>query len=90
MREFYATCRYPGHRGCVLTRTGNPSPWKSRAGQGRPLGLLVAWCSAVGAGTIPDKDAHTVTLKDLCAAEGQGARAGSREWFKAQPESGFS
>ena len=40
---FTATCRQPGHGKCVLSRT---SVGGSRAQQGRPLGLMVAWLGA--------------------------------------------
>ncbi|CAK0867423.1 unnamed protein product, partial [Prorocentrum cordatum] len=41
--RFVAECRGWGHPGCSLQRTWRGSERPSRAGQGRPLGLLRAW-----------------------------------------------
>ena len=42
--RFQATCGL--HRSCVLTRTGTASNRLGREGQGRPLGLMMAWLAA--------------------------------------------
>ena len=42
--RFQATCGL--HINCVLTRTGKASKLASRRGQGKPLGLLMAWLLA--------------------------------------------
>ena len=75
--DFIVSCRYPGHKDCIRTRTANPSPFAGRAAQGRPLGFLAAFCKAVEDGSLTSKDQHwkhEISLaqrqqarRDLCA-----------------------
>ena len=79
-RDFIAVCKHPGHYDCVLTRTAKGSPWEGRAGQGRPLGYLVAWCMACDSGA-PDKAAHNKIGQELRKAPGFEQRDAARAWF---------
>lgn len=47
VNQVICTCTIPSHGGrCRLTRTLEGSDRRGREGQGRPLGLAVAWCRA--------------------------------------------
>ena len=83
-KDFIATCKYPGHVGCVLTRTTNESPWAKRAGQGRCLGMLVAWCRRVADGDVPSKEAHFELRDWLKTLPSKPTRVSARDWFKLQ------
>ena len=68
-RDFIVRCKT--HTTCVLIRTANASEKVSKAGQGRPLGLCMAW--ALKAEQFPDKSHVRVCKPTL--AERKEARA---------------
>jgi len=57
--RFEAFCRRPGHVRCRLTRTSKPNNSLGNEGQGKPVGLLLAWlmCEVPGA-SLSSKDEH--------------------------------
>lgn len=56
--EFYAVCRVPAHKRCVLTRTAKASA--SRLAQGRPLGLLTTFLSQGARFATKDEHKHVL------------------------------
>ena len=76
-----AKCKHPGHEACVFTRTVNPNMTANRAGQGRCLGLLTAWCLACS--DHADKPSHKKLKPD------RPARIAGRAHLRAQPNSAF-
>lgn len=64
--NFQAVCRHPGTQQCRMTRTSKASATAARSGQGRPLGLMAAWCEL--GHSLPDQAEH----KSVVALE----------WFK--------
>lgn len=68
-----ASCSVHGERDCRLSRSLLPSDVKSRSGQGRPLGLMVAWLAC--AEEYPDARAHKDMKPMPSFADRQQARA---------------
>ena len=68
-----ASCSVHGERECRLTRSLLGSGLPSRSGQGRPLGLMVAWLAC--AGDHPDAGAHKGMKPLPSFADRQKARA---------------
>ena len=58
-------------------------PYGTEQAQGRPVGMMVAWCRAVESGALHNKEAH----KDHVI--GFEARAAARTWFAGMPNSGW-
>lgn len=76
-QEFVAHCTcVETHHRCRLSRKSTESLAPNRAGQGRPLGLLMAWLAQ--AGNYPDCHAHVRMPKPDLAA-----RSAAREMLKA-------
>ena len=70
----------PGDLCCRRSRTVKGSEFRSRAGQGRPVGLLICW--------LKDTDHHD-TLPKTYVHKLEDRKA-AREWFKSLPgSSGF-
>lgn len=72
-----AHCRAAGHGLCRMNRTVRPNPRKP--GQGRPLGLLIAWLR-LGA-DLPDRMSH----KDATSGITLHDRSVARDWVLANP-----
>ena len=53
-----AHCLFHGDRMCRMTRSLKASRVKARAGQGRPLGLMLAWLGGVGHAEDDSMEAH--------------------------------
>ena len=68
---------------CVITRSARASPLAARQAQGRPLGLMVAWCRAVESCALHNKDAHKANGLDF------EARAAARACFAGLPGSAW-
>ena len=79
----------PKHEDCRKNRTVREfagggravAPGTARAGQGRPVGLLMAWLRA--ADEYGDMEAHTAPMVTEMLT--RGARRQAREIFKARP-----
>ena len=78
-REVFAVCSRPGHHPCRMTRTLLPSTRSTRAAQGRPLGLLAAWCSAPA--DLPKEAHHPATFRASWAQ-----RREARSFLRGLPE----
>ena len=91
--RFVAECNHHTERGgkkCVLERTGRSSDNPRRAGQGRPLGQLVAWLGDFPPGICKDDHVHAFTptlarrqaarrcLLGLPSADAEGLRSSER------------
>lgn len=74
-RDFIVRCSRLGHNRCVFTRTANGSDRRGREGQGRCLGLVVAWALAGGNADLQSKAQHN------CHRPSKEARAAARAWF---------
>jgi hypothetical protein len=79
--SFETCCFCPGHDDCRLTRSAKPSKWKTRLGQGRPLGLLVAWL--MNTNSLGDKAEHCNAF--VVMGLSQEIRLAARDTLRGMP-----
>ena len=76
-------CEHHGERECRFTRTTMGSTLASRAGQGRPLGLVLAWLRCGCRDDLPTAASH----KAMRPMPSHADRLRAREEFAADPAS---